>query len=147
MGQGAFIKWETPGQEIEGKWAGKALMGKFVSEAFKEVHGHEWREKNPTQGDIVQRLISKYGTETRWHKAVQHMREAGTLEQSPRDIGALLKEVVADVQKECIDEIKADLFKWGWDHIRRGLTAGLPEWYKEQLIKMQFETKTEDGGA
>jgi hypothetical protein len=119
----------------------KCLMGKFVSEAFKEVHGHEWRDKNPTSGDIIQRLISKYGTEARWQKAVQHLREAGQLEQSPRDIGALLKEVVADVAKECTDAIKDDLYKWAWDHIRRGLTAGMPEWYKEQLVKLQFEGK------
>ncbi len=134
--EGVVIKPESYGLYGQDK---KCLMGKFVSEAFKEVHGHEWREKNPTQGDIVQRLISKYGTEARWQKAVQHMREAGALEQSPRDIGALMKEVPADVLKECAEEMKDDLFKWAWDHVRRGLTAGLPEWYKEQLVKLQFE--------
>lgn len=134
--EGVVIKPETYGLYGQDK---KCLMGKFVSETFKEVHGHEWREKNPTQDDIVQRLISKYGTEARWQKAVQHLKESGKLEDSPRDIALLMKEVPTDVLKECEDEIKADIFKWAWDHLRRGLTAGLPDWYKEQLVKVQFD--------
>jgi hypothetical protein len=133
--EGVVIKPETYGLYGPDK---KCLMGKFVSEAFKEVHAHEWREKNPTQGDIVQRLISRYATEARWQKAVQHLREAGMLEQSPKDIGALMKEVPEDVKKECLDAMKEELFSWAWDHVRRGLVAGLPGWYKEQLIKLQF---------
>jgi ATP-dependent RNA circularization protein (DNA/RNA ligase family) len=71
---------------------GKAMIGKYVSEAYKEAHGNEWRQDNPVQGDIVQRLIERYRTPARWAKAVQHLREAGTLEGSPRDIGPLIKE-------------------------------------------------------
>lgn len=116
----------------------KALMGKYVSEAFKEKHSAEWKINNPNSGDIVQRLILTYKTEARWQKAVQHLREAGKLTNTPQDIGALMKEVPVDVIKECEAEIKEVLFKWGWDHMRRGLTAGLPEWYKKQLMEGQF---------
>lgn len=37
----------------------KVLMGKFVSEAFKEIHSKVWKENNPTQNDILDRLTSE----------------------------------------------------------------------------------------
>lgn len=117
----------------------KVLMGKYVSEAFKEVHGAEWKKNNPTSGDIIQRLIMHYKTPARWNKAVQHLRDRGELTQSPRDIGALIKEVQIDIDKECADEIKEALYDHAMQHIRRGITGGLPEWYKEELLKLQFE--------
>ena len=117
----------------------KCLMAKFVSEAFKEVHGAEWKEKNPTHADIVDRVIAKFKTPARWAKAVQHLREAGKLEDSPRDIGLLFKEVPRDVLAECEDAIKQELFDLAWPKVQRGVTAGLAEWYKEQLLALQFE--------
>lgn len=116
----------------------KVLMGKFVSEKFKEIHAKEWRGVNPNQGDIVQALIAAYRTPARWQKAVQHLVEAGELEQSPRDIGKLIAEVPADVEKECAEEIREALWKWAWPKVRRGLNAGMPEWYKERLMEKQF---------
>ena len=117
----------------------KALMGKYVSEAFKEVHGKEWRENNPTSGDIIQRLILSLRTPARWAKAVQHLRERGEITDSPKDIGPLIKEVQRDIQEECADEIRDALYVHAVGHIRRGVTGGLPEWYKEELLKLQFE--------
>ena len=76
----------------------KTLMGKFVSERFKEVHKHAWKESNPNSGDVLERLAKTYTTEARWMKALQHLREAGTLEDSPRDIRGLLLEVARDRQ-------------------------------------------------
>lgn len=116
----------------------KALMGKFVSEAFKEVHAKEWRAANPNKKDIVETIIEAYRTPARWNKAIQHLREAGVLECSPRDIGELIKEVACDVDEECAEEIKDILYKWAWPQIRRGIARGLPEWYKEELLKKQL---------
>jgi hypothetical protein len=113
----------------------KCLLGKFVSEAFKEIHGGEWRKENPTSKDILEGLGSKYRTPARWNKGISHLRDAGTLEGSPRDIGKLIKEVQSDVEKECTDEIKQALYDWAWPHIRRTITYGMPEWYKEELLK------------
>lgn len=119
----------------------KALMGKFISEAFKEVHAREWKKANPKAGDIIQSLIEAYGTEARWQKALLHMREQGKIEDSPRDIGPLLQEVWPDIVKECREEIIDTLWKWAEDKIRRGVTRGLPEWYKMKLLERQFEQK------
>lgn len=116
----------------------KTLMGKYVTEAFKETHAHEWKKTNPGRGDILQDLIATYRTNGRFTKAVQHLREAGRLEGSPRDIGALMKEVQRDIEKECADEIKDALFRWAWPQINRAVTGGLPQWYKDRLLSEQF---------
>jgi len=117
----------------------KVAMGKYVSEAFKEKHETDWKERNPGRADVVESLIATYRTEARWHKAVQHLREADALTDSPKDIGALIREVPADVLKEDVDAIKQVLFRHFWPQIQRGITAGLPEWYKQQLASRAFE--------
>lgn len=116
----------------------KALMGKFVSEAFKEVHANEWKRGNPGTSDIIAILVSKYKTPARWAKAVQHLRDDGKLENSPRDIGMLLKELQHDLLKECEQEICDQLSNWAMPKIQRGCMGGFPEWYKEELAKSQF---------
>lgn len=119
----------------------KALMGKYVSEAFKEVHKHEWGESNPKQGDIVIRIITMLKTPARWNKAIQHLAEKGELDNSPKDIGKLMAECQQDIKKECEDEIKSMLYTWAIGHILRGVTGGLPEWYKAKLLENQFKNE------
>lgn len=116
----------------------KVAIGKYVSEAFKEVAGGEWRKANPTGADLVTQLVTTYRTPARWQKAVQHLRDAGELQDSPKDIGPLMKEVNKDVLKEEEEAIKTFLFKYFWPKISRGLTAGLPEWYKQLLLEGAF---------
>ena len=120
----------------------KAMMGKFVSEAFKEVHAAEWKRDNPNPGDILERMVATYRSPARWAKAVQHLQEAGQLAGDPTDIGLLFKEVPADIRKECEGEIKAALFAWAWPRIQRGTTAGMAEWYKENLLAKQFTNES-----
>jgi len=117
----------------------KVLMGKFVSESFKEVHAAKWKASNPTRTDIVERLIDTLRTPARWNKAIQHLRERGEIEDSPRDIGKLIKEAQEDIEKECMDLIAEKLADWALPQIRRGVVRGLPEWYKDQLVARQFE--------
>ena len=116
----------------------KVLMGKYVSEAFKEVHAAEWKEANPTKTDIVNHLIASYKTPARWNKAIQHLKERGKLTNSPKDIGLLIKEVQEDIEIEEKEEIKNKLYANVINHIKRGVVGGLPEYYKEILMKEQF---------
>lgn len=116
----------------------KVLMGKFVSEAFKEIHQTEWKKQNTNHNDILLKFELKYRTQARWQKAVQHLKEQGLLVGEPKDIGFLVKEVGADIFKECEDEILADLKSWAMPQIRRLSVRGLPEWYKQELAKGQF---------
>lgn len=118
----------------------KALMGKFVSEEFKEKHAHEWKVSNPKQGDVIQLLIKALCTPARWDKAIQHLRDDGVLTDSLKDIGALILEIKADMTKECEDEIKDVLYKWALPKVQRGVTGGFPEFYKQLLLNRQFES-------
>ena len=122
----------------------KIALGKYVSERFKEVAGGEWRRANPTDADITNQLIIRYRTPARWEKAVQHLRERGELEESPRDIGKLIHEVPDDVLRECEQDIRDRLFAHFWPKIRRGVTVGLPEFYKEELAKKAFSDNLEE---
>lgn len=117
---------------------GKALMGKYVREDFKEANQAALRVANPKQGDIIQKCIETYKTDARWRKAVQHLSEDGALEFSPRDIGVLLKEVDRDLLAECSEEISKALSSWAMPKIARGIKAGFPEWYKDFLMEKQF---------
>lgn len=117
----------------------KLLMAKYVSEKFKEAHKTNWKAGNPGSGDIVENIIAIYATEPRWRKAVEHSRDTGLLEMSPRDIGPLIGAVVEDVKKEYGEEIMQAVYKWAWPKVARGLTKGFPEWYKQWLVEQQFK--------
>lgn len=117
----------------------KTLMAKYVTESFKEVHQGQWRKENPTRGDQIALLIDRYRTPARWAKAVQHLRDQGRLQEAVQDIGALMQEVPNDIVKEEYEAIKEALWNAFWPQIRRGVTAGLPQWYKDQLAQAAFQ--------
>jgi len=113
----------------------KVAMGKLVSADFQEVHQETWRKDNPSKKEFILGIIESLRTEARWQKSVQHLREAGKLEGTPRDIGSLIKEVPNDILVEEEERLKELLFTHFWSDIRRGVTRGLPEWYKRQLAE------------
>lgn len=117
----------------------KVLLGKFVSEAFKEVHRKSWGESNPTNKDIVALIVASLATQTRWNKCIQHLRDDGKLVDDVQDIGLIIREIPEDILKEEEDYIKDKLFAHAWPSIRRGVTAGFPIYYKELLLKKSFE--------
>lgn len=116
----------------------KVLMAKYVSEYFKEKHAATWKLGNPGPGDIVQQLIQVYRVPRRWEKAIEHLRDAGELEDEPRDIAKLVPEIKADIEKECKEEIKDALYQWAAPKLMRGVIAGFPEFYKARLMNQQF---------
>ena len=118
----------------------KVLMGKYVSDEFQEVHNKDWKKRNPPQTAFIDGLIADYATEARWMKARQHLLEAGELENEMRDIPKLLKEINQDVLSECEDEIKEKLFRYFWrKRIAKGITRGMPEWYKSLLAQEMLD--------
>lgn len=110
----------------------KVLLGKVVREDFKEQHKREWGSGD--NESILVRIIKKYKSEARWAKAVQHLREQGQLKEEPSDIGPLLKEIPRDLYEEEKAEILDMLWSWAEPHIRRGVAARLPDWYKARLL-------------
>jgi len=111
----------------------KVAMAKLVRDDFREQNNTNWKSEHPTSQEVVQKLIDIYRTEARWQKAVQHLRDAGELQGEMKDIPALMKEVSSDVLKECKDEIVEQLFAYAWPKISKGITRGLPEWYKSEI--------------
>lgn len=122
----------------------KVMMGKFVSEEFKETHGKEWKASNPALTDVVERIIATLKNPVRWEKAVNRLRDAGTLEGSPRDIGNLIAEVQRDIRDEEREFIQQKLTEWALPRVIRASTGGLPEWYKERLLQSAFAGKDAD---
>lgn len=106
---------------------------KFVSEEFKEVHRGRWNKEERPIGKFEQ-LAEGLRTEARWIKAINHLKEAGLLDGSPKDIGPLIKEVHKDIEQEEKDYIKDSLYKIYIKDILGTTTKGLPEWYKERLM-------------
>lgn len=154
LDSGAFQQYmqresQLGGQTVEGvviknyhtfcQQTGHVLMGKYVSEQFKETHEKEWKRSNPGTQDILQRLITKYKSEARWEKAVYRLRDNGELQQAPQDIGKLIKMVPQDIEAECKEEIVEMLWKHFWPKVSRGVVAGMPEWYKTRLMHEQFD--------
>jgi hypothetical protein len=117
----------------------KVLMGKYVSEKYREVQKVEWKKENPGQADILSIIAAQITTEARWTKAIQHLRDADRIEDDPKDIGVLIREIPEDIKKECEQEIKDELWRWAWPRLRRMSTHGMPEWYKKQLANKQFQ--------
>ena len=110
------------------------MSGKYVTEAFKEVHQKDWSKLNTGKGKFDV-LKENYRTEARWNKAVQHLRERGELVGSPKDIGALLKEVYTDIEEEEQENIKDQLYSIYKNDIMKYATHGLAQWWKEKLVK------------
>ena len=110
------------------------MAGKFVSEAFKEVHRESWSKEHTSKGkwDIFK---ESFRTEARWAKAVQHLEERGELLNAPQDIGKLMKEVNQDILDEEEQTIKDFLWKEFGKEILRSAAKGLPEWYKQRLLE------------
>jgi len=113
------------------------MMGKYVSEQFKEVHRENWGSEYTARGKW-QTFVDSFKTEARWDKAIQHLKEKDELENSPRDIGKLLKEINIDVETEEEENIKNYLYREFKGDILRAATKGFPEWYKEKLLKRAF---------
>lgn len=135
--EGVVIK--NYGKLVEGS---KYMVGKFVSEKFKENMGNKTK-LDKQQDDIVSAIVKALKTEARYNKAIQHLREAGTLLDAPQDIGNLLKEIHKDIDAEETEYIKDVLCKHYIKRIKGMVCAGFPEWYKERLLNNLKEIKAD----
>ncbi len=108
--------------------------GKFVSEAFKEVHTNK-AYGSSAKKNAVELLKEAFCNKARWQKGVIHLTERGELEESPKDIGFLMKEVHKDIEEEEKENIKEELWNIYRKDILRTAVRGLPEWYKSKLLE------------
>lgn len=105
---------------------------KLVSEEFKEVHRGRWKGEE-TKGGKLEQFYNQFRTPARWAKAVQHLRERGELTETPKDIGALFKEVSIDIETEEKEFIMEQLYLMHRKDLLKHATHGMPEWYKKEI--------------
>jgi hypothetical protein len=121
-------------QHPEGESGLQAPMtAKMVSDRFKEKHLVGPLNRKAQPGELIQSIVSRYRTEARWLKAIQHLKESGKLVNGPEDIGPLLAELGTDLLAEEQEEIKQTLFADHWKQIVRGVSDGFPQYYKKLL--------------
>lgn len=124
---------------------GHPLTAKVVSEAFKEVKKGDFVcNSKADRQEKMERVVQPFRTTARWLKVVQHLREAGKLTETPKDIGPLLAELWQDIQDEETDALKAALFAVFEREIRCGITKGFPEWYLSKLQNGYTVFETEE---
>jgi len=112
--------------------------GKYVTERFKEVHKADWSKLNTGKGKF-EVMKSKYHSEARWQKAIQHLRERGDLEGTVRDIGKLIKEIQKDLAEEEKENIKTELWQIFSPDVLRASTIGAVDWYKKKIMEGEFQ--------
>jgi len=131
--EGIVIKNYQRGVQMTPDYVLPIMCAKLVSEEFKEVHRGRWKDEE-TQGGKLEKFYEGFRTPARWAKAVQHLRERGDLTETPKDIGALFKEVSMDIEAEEGEFIKEQLYLMYRKELMKAATKGMPEWYKEQLM-------------
>lgn len=107
------------------------MTGKYVSEEFKEV-------MNMSKGHNSNPWIdfkNSYKTEARFDKAYQHLRDNGLITSSPKDIGAIIKDVMTDVEAEEKENITNFLWSYFGKDLLKSVADGVPVWYKNKLLE------------
>jgi len=110
---------------------------KYVSDQYKEKHNKNWKKEKTSKGRF-ETFCENFRSEARWEKAIIHMKEKGELQDEPKDIGPLIKEIQNDIIEEEQDFIKNFLWTEFKDNVLRKSIAGFPQYYKNRLIKEQF---------
>jgi len=144
--EGVVLKpLDTVFVQIGGKQP-EPLILKFVSEAFKEVHLKDWKDRNPNHRDALTAVVQGFGGEARWRKAIEHLRDEGKLANEPKDIGPLIAEVQRDVLEGPDRDTLAYALLAAFERdIRKVLTTGVPEFYKATLVDSTFTVSDEAG--
>lgn len=117
---------------------GKRIAAKIVTEAFKETHRKNWIPDRPDRANLMDRIVECVSTPVRWEKAVMRLAERSELSNEPKDIGPLMREIVSDVEVECVDEIKQMLWEAYRKEVLRMSAKDVPQWYKTRLAKSAF---------
>lgn len=127
--EGIVIKnYDRPCTYMDKMYPG--TFAKLVSAEFKEKHVDGWKKSNPP---ALEQIGQAFNAEPRWRKAVQRLRESGALTGTVKDIGPLMKDIVADIEQEEEDAIKDMLYKLFRKDIMRMSTKNFPETYKRWL--------------
>lgn len=105
---------------------------KFVTEEFKEKHSNNAEFRSGKSN--TQEFFEQYNTTARFNKMVQKLKESGTYQGEPKEIGALMKMLNQDLEEECKEEVKDALWTMFRKEFIGAASKGFPEWYKRSLL-------------
>ena len=109
---------------------------KLVTPEFKESHGmKQIKGERHTPELAVAEVGKSFSTPARFQKAVQHLRDADKLKNSPEDLYKLKEELDADLERENQEEIMMYLWAELAPYVKRECRTNFDEWYKEYLDK------------
>lgn len=105
---------------------------KFVTEEFKEKHSKNTDFKSGKSN--TQEFFEQYNTTARFEKMVQKLKESGSYQGEPKEIGALMKMLNQDLEEECKEEVKDALWVMFRKEFIGAASKGFAEWYKRKLL-------------
>lgn len=112
------------------------VMAKYVAPAFREIVGVKPRpNKFGEWPAFITALTEAVSNPARWEKALAHLRESGSLTDSAKDIGPIVREVQRDILEECESFIKDELYQKASPIIVRESARPIAPWYKDRLTK------------
>jgi hypothetical protein len=109
---------------------------KLVCDAHKESRGLKQNKEQQKPGDCIVNIGRSYATQARFHKAFQHLRDAGKLTMTLADILKIKEELDADLDRESQDEISKYLYGELSSQIKHESRAGVEDWYKNFIANM-----------
>lgn len=117
----------------EPRCAGAPMFAKYVRPEFKELNASNWKmEKSILEAEIL-------NAEAKWQKAYIHCKERGELENMPRDIPKLVKEIHMDIEAEDKERIKELLWDKYGRELKSKICRGFAYWYKKKLMTELLE--------
>lgn len=120
---------------------GKLLVAKYVSDEFRESMKVRPMKIPSNHTLFLEKLGKSVCTEARWDKAIQHLREQGELTGTAKDIGPLMRELHADIEKECIEDVKEALWDEARKTILKSASTGFPQYYLEQIAQDEMAAR------
>lgn len=106
---------------------------KYVTEEFKEKHSQNKVFRSGKSNS--QEFFEQFNTEARFVKAVQKLKEAGSYQGEPKEIGPLMKILNQDLEEECKEDVKDALWAMFRKEFLSTATRGFPEWFKRSLLE------------
>jgi hypothetical protein len=106
---------------------------KLVAPEFKEKHAMKQYKERATPDSCVAEVGRAYRVDARFHKAYQHLRDAGKLKGDESDIHKLIEECDHDMERENAREIAAYLWAELGPFIKQASRNGLDVWYRNLI--------------
>ena len=108
---------------------------KLVTPDFRESHAMKQHKEQATPETAITAVGQAYSLPARFHKAYQHLRDAGKLKGDDVDFFRIKEELDNDLEREAREEVTAYLWAELAPYVKRACRTGFDEWYKQKLAE------------